>query len=93
MLPMPLACGMVLAEKMPRGSIFSKMVFNKIGKGGSGEKARLAWLACTIFVELFTWNQKDFFCSSSGKFSSAAATEGPRQDSNWTDDNLVSNYF
>jgi hypothetical protein len=42
---------MVLAEKMPRGSILSNMVFNKIGKGGSGKKARLARLARTILVE------------------------------------------
>ncbi len=28
----------------------SNMVFDKIGKGGGGEKARLAWLARTILV-------------------------------------------
>jgi hypothetical protein len=42
---------MVLAEKMSRGLILSNMVFDKIGEGGSGEKARLAWLAHTILVE------------------------------------------
>ncbi len=41
---------MVHAEKMPRGLILLNMVFDKIGKGGGGEKARLAWLAHTIFV-------------------------------------------
>jgi hypothetical protein len=41
---------MVLAEKMPRGSILSNMVFDKFGNGGSGEKARLAQLTCMILV-------------------------------------------
>jgi hypothetical protein len=41
---------MVHVEKMPRGLILSNMVFNKIGEGGGGEKARLARLAQTILV-------------------------------------------
>jgi hypothetical protein len=51
MSPTLLACGMVFAEKMPQGLILSNMVFNKISKGGSGEIARLAWLARMILVE------------------------------------------
>ncbi len=67
----PVVCGgMVLAEKIPRGLILLIMVFDKIGEGGSGEKARLARLARMILVEYM--EPKDFFCSSSGKFSSAA---------------------
>jgi hypothetical protein len=54
---------MVLAEKIPWGSILSNMVFDEIGDGGSGEKARLARLARTILVA-YVWNQKDFFGSS-----------------------------
>jgi hypothetical protein len=41
---------MVRVEKMPRGLILSNMVFDKIGKRGGGEKARLARLARTILV-------------------------------------------
>jgi hypothetical protein len=41
---------MFLLEKMPRGLILLTMVFNKMGEGGSGEKARLARLAGTILV-------------------------------------------
>ena len=41
---------MVRVEKMPRGLILSNMVFDKIGEGGGGEKARLARLARTILV-------------------------------------------
>ncbi len=41
---------MVRAEKMPRGSTYLNMVFDKMGEGGGGEKARLARLARTILV-------------------------------------------
>jgi hypothetical protein len=65
---------MVHAEKMPRGLILLNMAFDKIGKGGGGEKARLDGWRAQFW--LHTWNQKDFFRSSSGKFSSAAPING-----------------
>jgi hypothetical protein len=63
-----------MRKKMTRGSILSNMVFDKIGKGGGGEKARLARLACTILVA-YVEPKKIFFRSSSGNFSSAAPNE------------------
>ncbi len=41
---------MVHVEKMPWGLILLNMVFDKIGKGRGGEKARLARLARMILV-------------------------------------------
>jgi hypothetical protein len=48
------------------------MVFDKIGKGGSWEKAQSAWLVRTILV-VYVEPKRFYFWFSSGKFFISAA--------------------